>query len=76
MPVKYRVGDYVVTHDFRRGFVVHTDSPKYAYSGHIIKVMLRSGKHQHYRPWLLSLSGVEPTDEECAVFAQYMLEKS
>jgi hypothetical protein len=65
--MKFREGDFVVTHDYRRGFVLR------AGHGAVATLMATSLKVVMYSENLLDLSGVEPTDEECAAFARYHL---
>jgi hypothetical protein len=64
----FYVGQYVVTHDYRRGIVIEAPGK----AGYHV-VLFANGKKHHYASRNLSPSGVEPTDEECAVFMKHML---
>lgn len=72
--LKFKVGDFVVSHDYRRGWIVKV-APALRYW----VLWVDSGRISVFgNPSTASidLSGVEPTDEECAVFAAYMLKNA
>jgi hypothetical protein len=73
MTERFRVGDFVVTHDYRRGFVVNTVKAfKFTIAQYVV-LMPRSGKTQAYSENLLSPSGISPDDDEWAGFVKWRL---
>lgn len=76
MKTKFREGDFVVTHDWRRGFVLSATSKKFGETIYTVlmlqfNLMDRPPDAAMYREGLLSLSGVEPSERELAAFVRY-----
>jgi hypothetical protein len=71
MDKPFQIGDFVITHDGRRGFVITID-PRFSFVVHH-QVLLTSRKKHHYSANNIRLAGFEPTADECAVLMKHML---